>query len=87
MDEGEPRVRRRGMFINVETPDLDAAEQESPEAIASRRVLHRRPAQQVRPTSLSTTKNTAATEPRSAPGRSARSETGTGSHQPLQMSR
>jgi len=87
MDEGQPRVRRRGMFINVETPDLDAAEQDSAEGISVRRVQPRKPSQQVRPASLSTTKNAAAAQPRSVSGRSVRSAIGTGSHQPLQMSR
>ena len=87
MDEGQPRMRRRGMFINVETPDLDAVEQESAEGIPSRRLRPRRPVQQVRPTSLSTTKDTEAAQPRAAASRPARSATAIDSHPPLQMSR
>ena len=87
MDEGQPRVRRRGMFINVETPDLDTAEQESAEGIPSRRLRPRTSAQQIRPTSLSTTNDHEAPQRRVVSGRSARSANGIGSHPPLEMSR
>jgi hypothetical protein len=36
MDVGEPRVRRRGFFFHVETPDLDAVEQDTAEGISVR---------------------------------------------------
>ncbi len=36
MDEGEPRTRRRGTFIHVETPELDQIEHESAEGISVR---------------------------------------------------
>src|SRR5688572_16745021 len=36
MDEGEPRMRRRGTFIHVETPELDQVEHESAEGISVR---------------------------------------------------
>jgi len=36
MDVAEPRVRRRGFFFHVETPDLDAAEQDTAEGISVR---------------------------------------------------
>ena len=46
MDAGEPRVRRRGMFIHVETAELDHVEQESAEGvpvrIAPRKPTHAR---------------------------------------------
>ena len=36
MDEAGPRVRRRGFFFHVETPELDHAEQESAEGVRVR---------------------------------------------------
>jgi hypothetical protein len=32
----EPRVRRRGMFVHIETPELDQVEQESTEGVSTR---------------------------------------------------
>lgn len=43
MGVAEPRVRRRGFFLHVETPDLDAAEQDSAEGIAVRVRVARSP--------------------------------------------
>ena len=36
MDIAERRVRRRGSFIHVETPELDQVEQESTEGVTTR---------------------------------------------------
>ena len=36
MVAGEPRVRRRGMFFHVETPELDQVEHEAPEGVSIR---------------------------------------------------
>ena len=43
MDEGEPRVRRRGMFFHVETPELDSIEHDNAEGISIRQVPTRKP--------------------------------------------
>ena len=47
MDVCEPRVRRRGMFFQVETPELDAIESESAEGIPAR-IARPKPTQTVR---------------------------------------
>ena len=47
MDDGEPRVRRRGMFFHVETPELDDVETESAEGMPAR-VTRRRPVKAAR---------------------------------------
>ncbi len=36
MVAGEPRVRRRGMFFHVETPELDQVEHESADGVSIR---------------------------------------------------
>jgi hypothetical protein len=36
MDAGEPHARRRGMFVQAETPELDAMETESAEGMPVR---------------------------------------------------
>jgi hypothetical protein len=36
MDAGEPRVRRRGFFFHVETPDLDATDHDSADGTSMR---------------------------------------------------
>ena len=36
MDIAERRVRRRGSFVHVETPELDQVEQESTEGVSTR---------------------------------------------------
>ena len=36
MVAAEPRVRRRGMFFHVETPELDHVEHEAPEGVSIR---------------------------------------------------
>jgi hypothetical protein len=47
MDVCEPRVRRRGMFFQVETLELDAIETESAEGIPAR-IARPKPTQTVR---------------------------------------
>ena len=66
MDVAEPRVRRRGFFVHVETPELDNVEQESTEGTTRLRVSRprteramvsssRKPTHAVRTTSLTST--------------------------------
>ena len=46
MDAGTPRVRRRGLFFHVETPELDGIETESAEGMPAR--IARKPIQAMR---------------------------------------
>ena len=85
MGIAEPRVRRRGMFVHVETPELDTVEQEATEGVSRLRASRprperaivgssRKPTHAVRTTSLSSSSE-------------ARLANGTGSHQQVRMSR
>ena len=97
MDEGEPRLRRRGMFFHVETPELDQVEHESAEGISIRQVPSRKLTHAIRATSRSRTSAAAqTTRPGAiAPGRRSaeragglfRSGNGTGSRPQAPMSR
>ena len=53
MDVPEPRVRRRGLFFHVETPELDHVEHEAAEGIPIRLGSTRKPTHAIRTTSLS----------------------------------
>ena len=88
MDVAEPRVRRRGFFVHVETPVLDHVEQGSTEGTARLRVSRpradramvsssRKPTHAVRTTSLTSTHSTS----------ELRLESETGSHRQARMSR
>ena len=88
MDVPEPRVRRRGMFVHAETPELDHIEQEGTEGVSIRLrvsrpraeraiVGSRKPTHAVRTASLNN--SSAAAE--------VRFESGTGSHRQVRMSR
>src|SRR5580704_3767834 len=88
MDIPEPRVRRRGMFVHAETPELDYVEQESTEGVSTRLrvsrpraeraiVASRKPTHAVRPTSPSSTSSAA----------DVRFASETGSHRQARMSR
>ena len=88
MDVPEPRVRRRGMFVHAETPELDHVEQESTEGVpvrlrtsrprAERAIVgSRKPTHAVRTTSLNN----------SSSAGDVRFESATGSHRQVRMSR
>ena len=97
MDEGEPRLRRRGMFVHVETPELDQVEHESAEGIAIRRVPDRKRASRsapssadlkLSPTSLSPTVSQIHTDTNHIPRRvEFKSESATGTHRQARMNR
>ena len=87
MDEGEPRLRRRGMFFNIETPELDDIEHDSAEGISMRQAPTRKPTQAARATSLSQSVRAVPTPRRRVARRSIRSASGTGSRQQARMSR
>ena len=89
MDDGQPRVRRRGMFFHAETPELDDVETESAEGMPAR-ITRRRPVKAARNLStapdqpeLRATLSRHTTRMR----RSIRFATATGSRQLSQMSR
>jgi hypothetical protein len=83
MDVAEPRVRRRGFFFHVETPDLDAPEEDTAEGISVRlRVARPR----VERSSLAAGRKAVTSAIRSTSS-ATRSENGTGSHQRARMSR
>ena len=95
MDVCEPRVRRRGMFFQVETPELDTIETESAEGIPAR-IARPKPRQTV-PTGSSKVDAAAAPQVQGAGnsprplrrtrGRSFRFATATGSRRLSQMTR
>ena len=98
MDAAEPRVRHRGFFLHVETPELDhAVEQEAAEGVSIRlRVARprversmagstRQPTHAIRTTSLSSQTSEAAEKGR--PSLALRLATATGSHRQARMSR
>jgi hypothetical protein len=94
MDGCQPRVRRRGMFIHVETPELDATETESAEGIPAR-IARPKSRQIVRPASRTIEVSSAnptqaavsARQVRPRRTRSFRFATATGSRRLSQMSR
>ena len=87
MTEDEPRLRRRGMFHHVETPELDDTEHDSAEGISIRQVPRRRPARAASTTSLSTSENVTAVGKPRVSRRPIRSASATDSRQQAQMSR
>lgn len=87
MDEGEPRLRRRGMFFHVETPELDDIEHDSAEGIVIRQVPGRKPTRTARAISLSKSVGAVPTRQPGAPSRSIRSESGIDSRRQARMSR
>jgi len=87
MDEGEPRVRRRGLFFHVETPELDSVEHDTAEGISIRPVPNRKPTPAIGTTSPSDCEEPVQKR-RRASGRGAfRSASATGTHPPAPMSR
>ena len=97
MGIAEPRVRRRGFFFHVETPELDHVEQESTEGVSARlRVARpraeraivssaRKPTHAVRTTALSSP--TSESVESSRPTVALRLASETGSHRQARMSR
>lgn len=81
MDVPEPRVRRRGFFFHVETPELD--EHDAAEGISIRLGSTRKPTHAIRTTSLSQTQEII----EKGRGSSVRSASETGSHRQARMSR
>jgi hypothetical protein len=89
MDEGEPRVRRRGMFLHVETPELDDVETESAEGLPAR-IARRRPVKAARNLSAAPDHQELRATPslhKTRMNRSFRFATATGSRRLSQMSR
>jgi hypothetical protein len=84
-----PRVRRRGMFLHVETPELDQVEHESAEGVSIRLRASRPKVEQRRQiVSVSSRKATHAVRSSSMSSSSEfRLATGTGSHRQARMSR
>ena len=100
MGIAEPRVRHRGFFFHVETPELDHVEQDSSEGVSIRlRVSRpraerrqaialgssRKPTHAVRTTSLSSSNSEA--DEGGRPTITLRLSSGTGSHRQARMSR
>lgn len=97
MDEGGPRVRRRGFFFHVETPELDHAEQESAEGVRVRlRAARPRAERSIgssarKPTHAIRTSALRSSNPESvdqdSPSVALRFASGTGNHRQARMSR
>jgi hypothetical protein len=86
MDAGEPRVRRRGMFTHVETPERDHMEHESVEGMPAR-VAQRKSTHAIRTTTHNPLPAGDSGEIAPKIRRSIRSATETGSHRLSRMSR
>jgi len=89
MDVAEPRVRRRGFFVHVETPELDQTEQESAEGVSVRLRVDRPRAERHAITSVSSRKPTHAVRTSTLESQEPelRLATATGSHRQVRMSR
>jgi len=89
MDAYEPRVRRRGSFVHVETPELDYVEQESAEGTGVRLRVSRPRTHRHALTSVSSRKPTHAVRTVSLDSHhdELRLATGTDSHRQARMSR
>jgi hypothetical protein len=86
MDVPEPRTRRRGFFLHVETPEIDHAEREAPEGVPVRQGSSRKATHAVRLSALSgPIEGEGDVSERSS--RAFRSASETGSHPPGRMSR
>jgi hypothetical protein len=84
----EPRVRRRGMFFHVETPELDQVEHEAAEGVSIRLRVSRPRSERRQIVSVS--QHTATHAVRSSSVRDTsefRLATATGSHRQARMSR
>jgi hypothetical protein len=88
MDVAMPRVRRRGFFFHVETPELDQVEQESSEGISIRlRVSRPKSAARAIGSSRHPTHAVRTSALRSSDSDDFRLATATGSHRQARMSR
>ena len=88
MVAAEPRVRRRGMFFHVETPELDHVEHEAPEGVSIRLGASRPRIERRQIVAVSSRKATHAVRTSSLSSSSDfRSASGTGSHRQARMSR
>jgi hypothetical protein len=86
MVAAEPRVRRRGMFVHVETPELD--EHEAPEGVSTRLGVTRPRIERRHFVSVSSRKATHAVRTSSlGDSTDFRLESGTDSHRRARMSR
>jgi hypothetical protein len=85
MDASGPRARHRGMFIHVETPELDQLDQESAEGVSVRIGGSRKPTHAVRTTSSQVSEASEKTDRVSST--SLRLANGTGSHRPARTTR
>ena len=83
MGIAEPRVRHRGFFFHVETPELDNVEHDAAEGISIRLGSTRKPTHAIRTTSLSQSRETSQKDRSDV----IRSGNGTGSHRQARMSR
>jgi hypothetical protein len=87
MVAAEPRVRRRGMFFHVETPELDQVEHEAPEGVSIRLRVARPKVERRQIVSVSSRKATHAVRSSSLSSSSEfRLATETGSHRQARMS-
>ena len=88
MVAAEPRLRRRGMFFHVETPELDHVEHEAPEGVSIRLRVSRPRVERRQIVAVSSRKATHAVRSSSMSSPSGfRLESGTGSHRQARMSR
>jgi hypothetical protein len=89
MVAGEPRVRHRGMFFHVETPELDQVEHEAPEGVSIRLRVSRPSIERRQIIAVSSRKPTHAVRTSSLDDSSSdfRSANATGSHRQARMSR
>jgi hypothetical protein len=88
MVAAEPRVRRRGMFFHVETPELDHVEHEAAEGVSIRLRVPRPRVERRQIVSVSSRKATHAVRTTSLSSSSEfRLANGTDSHRQARMSR
>ena len=89
MVAGEPRVRRRGMFFHVETPELDQVEHEAAEGVSIRLRVARPRVERRQIVSVSSRKATHAVRSSSLSSSSSefRLASGTDTHRQARMSR
>jgi len=88
MVAAEPRLRRRGMFFHVETPELDQVEHEAPEGVSIRLRVARPRVERRQAVAVSSRKATHAIRSSSLSSSSEfRLASGTGSHRQARMSR
>jgi hypothetical protein len=87
MVAAEPRVRRRGMFVHVETPELDQVEHEAAEGVPIRLRVARHHPDTRQIVAVSSRKATHAVRNSSLSASEFRLESGIDSHPQVRMSR